>query len=295
MKTSHLFSVLLLFISTSIFAQGRFDKVEITTTKLSDHTYMLEGAGGNIGVSVGEDGVFVIDDQFAPLSEKILAAIKALSDKPLTFLVNTHHHGDHTGGNENMAKAGATIIAHDNVKKRLEGKQRDGSTKPKEALPVITFNDKLNITINDESIAVFHVANAHTDGDAILYFTESNVLHTGDTYFNGRYPYIDLNSGGSVKGYIEAAKRGLMVIDDDTKIIPGHGKVSNKEEYQGFLTMLETLRDNVQKAIDDGKTEDEVKTDLSITKAYDDLDYGTGFINSEKIRLTFYKSLKGKD
>lgn len=284
-------SVLLLFISASSNAQ-RFDNVEIKTTKLSDHTYMLEGAGGNIGVSVGKDGVFIIDDQFAPLSEKILTAIKGLSDKPLKFLVNTHYHGDHSGGNENMTKAGATIIAHDNVKKRLEGKQRDGSYKNKEALPVITFNDKLNITINDESIAIFHVKNAHTDGDAILYFTESNVLHTGDTYFNGRYPYIDLNSGGSVSGYIEAAKRGLMVINEDTKIIPGHGKVSNQEEYKSFLVMLETLRTNILNSIDDGKTEDDIKSDESLTKTYDDLGYGTGFINSEKIRLTFYKSLK---
>jgi glyoxylase-like metal-dependent hydrolase (beta-lactamase superfamily II) len=282
--------IIFCFISLSIDAQ-RFDKVEITTTKLTENTYMLEGAGGNIGVSIGVDGVFIIDDQFAPLSDKILAAIKNLSDKPLTYLVNTHYHGDHTGGNENMAKAGATIIAHDNVKKRLSEKQRDGSFKPDEALPVITFNDKINITVNDESVAVFHVENAHTDGDVILYFTESNVLHTGDTYFNGRYPYIDLNSGGSVDGYIEAAKRGLMVIDSETKIIPGHGKLSNQEEYTSFLAMLETLRDNIQKAIDDGKTEEEVKTDSSLTKTYDDLGYGSGFINSERIRLTFYKSL----
>ena len=186
-----------------------------------------------------------------------------------------------------MSKAGATIIAHDNVKKRLVEKQTT-----KEALPVITFNDKLNITINNESIAVFHVKNAHTDGDILLYFTESNVLHTGDTYFNGRYPYIDLDSGGSVKGYIEAVKRGLMVIDENTKIIPGHGTVSNKEEYKNFLTMLNTLKTTIQKAIEEGKTEDEVKNDESLTKSYDDLDYGSGFINSEKIRLTFYKSLK---
>lgn len=291
MKTLLRLTILFVFISATINAQ-RFDKVEIKTTKLSDHTYMLEGAGGNIGISVGEDGVFVIDDQFAPLSEKILTAIKALSDKPLKFLVNTHYHGDHSGGNENMTKAGATIIAHDNVKKRLEAKQRDGSYQAKEALPVITFNDKLNIIINDESIAVFHVANAHTDGDALLYFTESNVLHTGDTYFNGRYPYIDLSSGGSVEGYIEAAKRGLMVIDDETKIIPGHGELSNKEEYKTFLAMLETLRTSIQKAIDEGKTEDDIKSDESLTKTYDDLGYGIGFINSEKIRLTFYTSLK---
>tara|TARA_R110002124_G_scaffold103270_4_gene252128 strand:- start:27747 stop:28433 length:687 start_codon:yes stop_codon:yes gene_type:complete len=226
------------------------------------------------------------------LSKKILTAIKSFSNKPLRFLVNTHYHGDHSGGNENMTKAGATIIAHDNVKKRLEAKQRDGSFNPKEALPVITFNDKLNITINDETIAVFHVANAHTDGDALLYFTKSNVLHTGDTYFNGRYPYIDINSGGTVNGYIEAVKRGLMVIDEDTQIIPGHGKLSNKEDYKRFLKMLEALRTNIQKEIDEGKTEDEVKANTSLTKTYDDLGFGTGFINSEKIRLTFYKSLR---
>lgn len=288
----YLLSIISLFFVTSVFAQ-RFDDVKIETIKLSDHVYMLIGAGGNIGVSVGEDGVFVIDDQFAPLSEKILTAIKTLSDKPLNFLVNTHWHGDHTGGNVNMAKAGATIIAHDNVKARLLQPKRDGSDNPKEALPVITFNDKLSITINNEPIAVFHVANAHTDGDALLYFTESNVLHTGDTYFKGRYPFIDLNSGGSVNGYIEAARRGLIVIDDDTKIIPGHGSQSNKEEYKLFLKMLETLKANVSKAIAEGKTEDEVKADTSLTKQYDDLGYGAGFINSERIRLTFYKSLKG--
>ena len=295
MKTIQHISLLLLLVSTSIVAQNRFDDIEIKTTQLTEHTYMLEGAGGNIGVSVGDDGIFIIDDQFAPLSDKILTAIKKLSNKPLKFLVNTHFHGDHSGGNENMAKAGALIIAHDNVKKRLEEVQADGSSKPKEALPVITFNDKLNISVNGESVAIFHTEHAHTDGDALLYFTESNVLHTGDTYFNGRYPYIDLNSGGSVDGYIAAVKRGLMVINEDTKIIPGHGKLSNKEEYKSFLIMLETLKDNIQKAIDENKTEDEVKTDTSLTKTYDDLDYGIGFINSEKIRLTFYKSLKNQE
>lgn len=283
--------ITLLFVSIS-FAQ-RFDNVKIETTQLSDHVYMLVGAGGNIGVSVGEDGVFVIDDQFAPLSKKILTAIKAISDKPLNFLVNTHWHGDHSGGNENMAKAGATIIAHDNVRVRLEKPRRDGSNNPKEALPIITFNDKLNINVNGEPIAVFHVENAHTDGDAILYFTESNVLHTGDTYFKGRYPFIDLNSGGSANGYIEAAKRGLMVIDDNTKIIPGHGAPSNRAEYKAFLEMLEDIKANISKAIAEGKTEEEVSKDGSLTKKYDDLGYGSGFINSERMRLTFYKSLKG--
>lgn len=288
----YLVSFLLIFSMSLSYSQSRFDNVEIKTTKLTDHVYMLVGAGGNIGVSVGEDGVFIIDDQFAPLSEKILAEIKTLSNKPLNFLVNTHWHGDHSGGNENMTKAGATIIAHDNVKTRLQKPRRDGSNNPKNALPVITFNDKLNIDINGEPIAVFHVENAHTDGDALLYFTESNVLHTGDTYFKGRYPFIDLNSGGSVNGYIEAAKRGLMVIDNDTKIIPGHGSLSNKKEYSDFLNMLEELKTNISKAIAEGKTEEQVKTDTSLTKKYDDLGFGSGFINSERIRLTYYKSLK---
>ena len=290
----YLVSFLFIFSISSTFSQSQFDKIEIKTTKLTDNVYMLVGAGGNIGVSVGDDGVFVIDDQFAPLSEKILTEIKTLSDKPLNFLVNTHWHGDHSGGNENMTKAGATIIAHDNVKVRLQKPRRDGSNNPKEALPVITFNDKLNIDINGEPVAVFHVANAHTDGDALLYFTQSNVLHTGDTYFKGRYPFIDLNSGGSVNGYIEAAKRGLMVVDNNTKIIPGHGAQSNKEEYKFFLNMLEDLKTNISKAIADGKTEEEIKNDASLTKKYDDLGYGSGFIKSERIRLTYYKSLTNK-
>ncbi len=277
---------LLVLCSVTINAQGRFDNVTIKTTKLTDHIYMLMGAGGNIGVSVGDDGVLVIDNQFASLTPKILAAIKTLSDKPIKIVMNTHHHGDHTGGNENFGKLGATIIAHDNVRKRLKEKS------PEVALPVITFNDELHVQINNEQVAVFHIDNAHTDGDALLYFTESNVLHTGDTYFNGRYPYVDLKSGGSVDGYINAVKAGLMVIDDNTKIIPGHGNPSNKAELKTFLNMLETIKANVLKAIANGKSEDDVVNDASITKTYDDLGYGSGFINSERVRRVFYTSLK---
>lgn len=286
-------SILIAFLIFGNFANAqRFDKVKIETIKVSDHVYMLVGAGGNIGISIGDDGVFVIDDQFAPLTEKIHTAIKALSDKDIKFLVNTHHHGDHTGGNENMQKLGATIIAHDNVRQRLESPKRDGSMQAKEALPIITFNDELSLHINGEKIGVFHVEHAHTDGDALLYFTKSNVLHTGDTYFKGRYPYIDLNSGGSVNGYIGAAKLGLQLIDDNTKVIPGHGSLSNKKEYMSFLKMLEDLKAAVLAEIKAGKSEEEVAKNESITKTYDDLNYGTGYINSEKIRRTFYVSLK---
>ncbi len=275
-----------------LYAQNPED-VTIKITQLSDQVYMLVGAGGNIGVSVGDDGVFVIDDQYADLTPKIVAAIKTLSDKSIEFLVNTHHHGDHTGGNANLSKLGTTIIAHDNVRERLQNTpNHNGTMSPAEALPVITFNDKLSVHINGEKVKIFHVDNAHTDGDALLYFTESNVLHTGDVYFNGMYPYIDLGSGGSVNGYIEAVKQTLMLINDDTKIIPGHGSVSNKAEYATFLTMLETLRTNVLAEIAKGKSENEVATDNTITKTYDDLGYSWRFITSEKIRRTFYKSLK---
>jgi glyoxylase-like metal-dependent hydrolase (beta-lactamase superfamily II) len=287
-----LLSLFVFIFGITLYAQNQ-KEVTIKTTQLSDNVYMLVGQGGNIGVSVGDNGVFVIDDQFAPLTPKILEAIKDLSDEPIGFLVNTHYHGDHTGGNVNMAKVGAKIIAHDNVRKRLvETPKRDGSMNPKEAFPIITFNDKMNLYINGDEVAVFHVDNAHTDGDALLYFTNSNVLHTGDTYFNGRYPFIDLNSGGSVNGYIEAVKRGLILVDDNTKIIPGHGGLSNKIEYKVFLKMLETLKTKVQAEIDKGKTEDEVVANTTITEAYDALNYGSGFISSEKIRRTFYKSLK---
>ncbi|WP_166962855.1 MBL fold metallo-hydrolase [Yeosuana marina] len=281
---------LFLFFSTVLLSHAQENQdVVIKTQQLSDNVYMLTGQGGNIGLSIGDDGVFMIDDQFARLTPKILDAIRALSDKPIQYLVNTHWHGDHTGGNDNIAKQGAKIIAHDNVYQRLS---TSTPKTPKEALPVITFNDKLHIHINGEDVLVFHVDNAHTDGDALLYFPESNVLHTGDTFFNKLYPYIDLDSGGSVNGYIDAVKKALIVVDDDTKIIPGHGVLGTKKEYQFFLSMLEDLKSKVLAEIALGKTEDEVAVNSDITKTYDDLGYSWAFINSEKIRRTFYKSLK---
>ncbi|GGK12716.1 hypothetical protein GCM10007962_03790 [Yeosuana aromativorans] len=286
MKTITYFCSILAF-STIITSYSQ--DVVIETQQLSKNVYMLTGQGGNIGLSIGDDGVFMIDDQFARLTPQILEAIKKLSDKPIQFLVNTHWHGDHTGGNENIGKQGVTIIAQDNVYKRLSEATPET---PKIALPTITFNDKLHIHINGEDVLVFHVDNAHTDGDALLYFPDSNVLHTGDTFFSGLYPFIDLDSGGSVDGYIAAVKRALMVVDDDTKIIPGHGKLSNKKGYEFFLGMLEDLKSKVLAEISKGKTEDDVAANTSLTKTYDDLGYSWAFINSERIRRTFYKGLK---
>jgi len=285
MKTLRLF-LSLLFVSALTTSSAQ-NEVNIKTIPVSNNVYMLVGQGGNIGVSVGDDGVFVIDDQFAQLTPKILEAIKNLSDNKIQYVVNTHYHGDHTGGNANMEKVGAKIIAHDNVYKRLaEGNAAQG-------LPVITFNDKLSVHINDEEVMVFHTDNAHTDGDAMLYFTKNNVLHTGDNYFHKRYPYIDVNSGGSIDGYIDAVKMALMVIDENTKIIPGHGDLSNKAEYASFLEMLIKLRANVQVEIDKGKSEVEIVANSDITKEYDDLSYSWNFINSEKIRRAIYKGLTG--
>ena len=278
-----------LFIFTSLLSAQNNQEVVIETQQLSDHVFMLTGQGGNIGVCIGGEGVFMIDDQFARLTPKILEAIRALSDKPVQYLINTHYHGDHTGGNENIAEQGAKIIAHDNVYKRLSA---SNPAIPKAALPVISFNDKLQLHINGEDVLVFHVENAHTDGDALLYFAQSNVLHTGDTFFSELYPYIDLDSGGSINGYIEAVKKALILIDDETKIIPGHGKLSNKAKYQFFLSMLEDLKTKVLDEIKSGKTEEDVATNTNITKTYDDLGYSWAFINSETIRRTFYKGLK---
>lgn len=276
-----------LFFSLVACAQGRFDKVEITIEPIRENVYMLTGAGGNIGISIGADGVFMIDDQFAPLSEKIKTAIKTVSNKPIKFLINTHFHGDHTGGNTNFAETGAMIVAHENVRKRLS-KNNDGA-----GLPVITFSDDATFYMNNNDIFITHVHRAHTDGDALVYFAQSNVLHTGDTFFNGRFPYIDINRGGSIDGDIAAAKKGLMLINDDTKIIPGHGKLATKLDYQKYHDMLVAIKNNVQQAIDQGKTETEITNMESLTNAFfTDEVASKQYITGPKMRTTVYKSLQ---
>ena len=283
--------------SFSLMTCAQNNDVVIKTHKLSESVYMLEGQGGNIGISVGDDDIVMIDSQFAPLTPKILAAIKAISDKPIKFLINTHWHHDHVGGNENIKNDGAIIVAHDNVRKRMSVDQfdqyRDRATKASpEKAPLVSFSDNITFHMNGEDIMVFHVDNAHTDGDAMIYFTKSNVLHMGDTYFQGKYPFIDLSSGGSVNGYINAAKHALMLIDDDTKIIPGHRNQSNKKELTAYLKMLKTLKTRVLAEIKKGKTEEEVTNNKAITKEYTALNYGDWLITDEQIRRTFYISLK---
>lgn len=254
-----------LSIAPLVTAQNDFDDVVIKTQKLTDTVYVLFGAGGNIGVSVGEDGVFIIDDQFAPLTERIKAAIAELSDQPIRFAINTHFHGDHTGGNENLGKEGTVIVAHDNVRVRMSQDllnkrlNRTIEAKPKASWPVVTFNDRASLHLNGDTARMHHVRRAHTDGDSIIKFEKDNVLHMGDTFFVGRFPFIDVESGGTIDGIIGSTKTALAIADENTKVIPGHGPVSDRQGLQDYLKMLEDSRDRVAKLKADGKTLDEIR------------------------------------
>ncbi len=272
----------LILFSGAAAAQQNFDKVEIKTTKLNDSTYLLVGAGGNIGVSVGPDAVFVIDDQYAPLTPKIEAAIKALTPKPINFLINTHWHGDHTGGNANLGKEGVVIFAHENVRKRLNSDQFIAFAKsnvpaaPKEALPVVTFAQEITFHLNGEEIIAMHVPPAHTDGDSVIWFQKGNIIHMGDCYFNGLYPFIDSSSGGSPEGMVDAVDRMLLVANDETKIIPGHGPLSNKAEMKAYREMLSTIVGRIKKMKKAGKKLEQVVA-AKPTAEFDEK-WGKGFI-----------------
>lgn len=292
--------ILVLFVSATLCAQRNFDTVQIRSIKITDNIFMLQGAGGNIGVSFGENGIFVIDDQFAPLTEKIKKAIADVtqSNAPVRFILNTHWHGDHTGGNENFGKEGTVIVAHDNVRKRMSVEHfnqmfnRTTPPSPKDALPIVTFTADVTFHLNGDDIHVFHVNNAHTDGDVVIHFTKANVIHTGDLYFTGRYPFIDLSSGGSVDGMIAASEKILSLCTPETKIIPGHGALSDMKGLKSFHDMLTTVRDRIKKLIEDGKSLDEVKT-AKPTAEYDDT-WGTGFLNPETFVEIVYRSLSKK-
>lgn len=254
----------ILAVSSSALAQGAFDGVEIQATHVAGSIHMLTGAGGNIGVSAGEDGVFLIDDQFAPLTDKIRAAVAKISDAPLRFVLNTHWHDDHSGGNENLGKAGVLIVAHDNARTRMTQKQfleifdNHVPPSPKVALPVVTFSDTVTFHMNGEEIHAFHVNPAHTDGDSIVHFKQVNAVHMGDIFFSGMYPFIDTSTGGNIDGMIAAVDRTLGMIDGNTKIIPGHGPLSTRADLMAYRHMLSGVRDAVATLVAAGKSLEEV-------------------------------------
>jgi glyoxylase-like metal-dependent hydrolase (beta-lactamase superfamily II) len=255
-----------LALAGSAWAQGTpdFSKVEIKTTPLGHNTYMLEGQGGNITVAVGGDGVIMVDGEFAPLHDKIKAAITAITNEPIKYLINTHFHGDHTGGNAPFAKDGVTIVAQENVKKRLEEGTTNGLTGSKTppadpmALPKLTYKTTDTIKVKGVTARLGHPKNAHTDGDTYVWFKDANVLATGDVFTHDHFPNIDFANGGSIKGMIAGADMYLKIANAKTKIVPGHGELATKADLEAYRTMLVTARDRIAKLIKEGKDEQAV-------------------------------------
>jgi cyclase len=300
MRTEPLCLVSLLVLCGLATAQDRdFSKVQIKVSKVAGTVYMLEGAGGNIGASVGDDGIVVVDDQYAPLADKIQAALKGITDKPVRFIINTHYHEDHTGGNGYFQKQ-APIIAHDNVRKRLEtggpagnggSVHFDAKPQPKEALPIITFDHDVTVHLNGEDIRALYFPAGHTDGDAVIFFPKSNVVHIGDDFVTYGFPFIDVDSGGSINGMIDGVEKVISQVPADVKIIPGHGPISSAEDVRKYLEMLKGTREVVEKALQQGQTLDQMKQ-AKLLQPWKQ--YSGDFINEDTFLETLYNSLSGK-
>lgn len=256
-------AAIFLLLATPALAQQAPPPAEVRVERLAPGIAVLFGRGGNIGLSYGEDGNVLIDDQYAPMTERVVAAVREIDPDPIRFVVNTHWHGDHTGGNENLGRAGTVIVAHDNVRRRMTMEQLvRGSPVPPSpggALPVVTFSENLTFHLNGDEIRAIHVAPAHTDGDSLIYWTRANVLHMGDLFFNGMLPFVDLDSGGSVDGVIAAAERGLALANEETRIIPGHGPMASRADLVRYRDLLRSLRDRVAAAMRAGRSLDEIK------------------------------------
>jgi len=285
------FAVVLVCLSLAAFAQDDdFSKVQMKVTKVAGNVYMLEGSGGNIGASVGEDGIVIVDDQFAPLADKIKAALKGVTNKPVRFVINTHFHGDHTGGNAIFQKD-APVIAQDNVRKRLEAGGGDRKPAPKDALPIVTFDHDVTVHLNGEDIHALHFASGHTDGDSIIFFPKSNVVHMGDDFVTYGFPFIDLKSGGSVEGMIAAVDDVVGKLPADVKVIPGHGPISNLDDVRKFSAMLKATLAAIQNALKQGKTLDQMKQE-KILAPWDK--WSGDFIKTDGFIETLYDDLTGK-
>ncbi len=273
-----------------------FSKVEIKATKVAGQVYVIEDvtkefSGGNVGVSVGPDGILLIDDKFAPLAPKLEAALRTVSDKPVRFVINTHYHGDHTDGNAVWGQK-STVIAHDNTRKRMAaGAGKDQPPAPAAALPVITFEDRLSVHFNGEDIRARHLPSGHTDTDVVVFFTRSNVVHMGDDFFNGIFPFIDVDGGGSVKGMIANVQKMLEEIPADARIIPGHGPIATTKELRAYLTMLQGTSAIVEAGIKAGKTADQLKKEKALAK-FDSWTHG--FFKADDFIDLLYKDLSRK-
>jgi glyoxylase-like metal-dependent hydrolase (beta-lactamase superfamily II) len=287
---------MVLAASAAFAQQPDFSKVEIKVTRVAGNIYMLQGAGGNIGVSVGDDGIVIVDDQFAPLADKIRAALKGITDKPVRFVINTHWHFDHTGGNGYFAKQG-TIIAQDHVRERLLTGGTILGTKVKAAdpaaLPIITFNDRLSVHLNGEDIRAIHFPHGHTDGDSVVFFTESKVVHMGDDFVTYGFPFIDLESGGSVRGMIAACEAVMAAVPPEVKVIPGHGNLSTVADLKPYVAMLKDAEARIEKGIRDGKSVEDLKRE-KVLAGYESWGGEGKFITTDKFIETLYADLTGK-
>jgi len=292
-------SLLLIVLSiASISSLSAQDKaVEFSSFQLSDTVYMLKGSGGNVGISTGEDGLFIIDDQVKPVTAELLQAIRKISDKPVRIVVNTHYHADHVGGNEAIGSTGAVIIAHDNIRKRMTTEQvsifMNSTTPPyaQDALPLVTFNDRMSLHMNGETATAYHVPSGHTDGDAIIHFPLSNVIHMGDMFFNGLYPYVDLDAGGSLQGLVAASDLALSLADEATRIIPGHGPFAVTEDLKNYRDYLVKASANVQELIDKDMTLAQIIA-AEPTREWD-AELGKTWITPPQFVTFIYNSLEG--
>ena len=285
-----------LALTATAFAQPDLSQVELKSRKVADGIYMVSGAGGNVGVSAGDDGVVLIDDEYAPLIDKLTAAVGEISNRPVRFVLNTHWHDDHTGGNENLGKKGILIVAHDNVRQQMSVDHflavfnSEVKAFPEVALPVVTFNDAVTFHLNGQEIHAFHVAPAHTDGDSIVHFVKANVVHTGDVFFNGLYPFIDTSVGGNIDGMIAAVEKVLAMVDGETRIIPGHGPLAGKAELAAYVEMLSGVRDAVAALVKAGKTREEAVA-AKPTAPWDEK-WGKGFLPPDVFAGIVYDGMK---
>ncbi|MFT2089616.1 MBL fold metallo-hydrolase [Paraglaciecola sp. 2405UD69-4] len=277
-----------LISSLSIYSshsQDRWEKAKITSQKVSESVHMLQGMGGNIGVSAGEDGILIIDDQFEPLAEKIASAIGNIAKSPMKYVINTHYHGDHTGSNAYFREVqDSTIFAHENVRKRLAEKEGHTHT----SLPVVTYQQGITFHFNNETIKVMHLPAGHTDSDSIIFFEDANVLHAGDLFFEGRFPYIDLDGGGTVQGYINNITEILNFINDDTQIIPGHGDLANKADYEVLLTVIKETSAIVASMKTEGKS---LADAIAVGLGDKYKSWSWSFINEERWITTLYEGM----